>query len=101
MAKENSVIDWEAYGTLLKAARLANGYSRGKKLTDAVEEKTGMKISERTIYALEDASRAPSADIFSRCSRCCPSCAIRSTCVRPSARPTSRSCSSRCPKEER
>ena len=58
MAKENSVIDWEAYGTLLKAARLANGYSRGKKLTDAVEEKTGMKISERTIYALEDASRA-------------------------------------------
>ena len=35
MAKENSVIDWEAYGTLLKAARLANGYSRGKKLTDA------------------------------------------------------------------
>ena len=62
MAKENSVIDWEAYGTLLKAARLAN--SRGKKLTDAVEEKTGMKISERTIYALEDASRAPSADIF-------------------------------------
>ena len=57
MAKENSVIDWEAYGTLLKAARLANGYSRGKKLTDAVEEKTGMRISERTIYALEDASR--------------------------------------------
>ena len=56
MAKENSVIDWEAYGTLLKAARLANGYSRGKKLTDAVEEKTGMRISERTIYALEDAS---------------------------------------------
>jgi len=34
------------------------------KLVDAVEERTGMKISERTIYALEDASRAPSADIF-------------------------------------
>ena len=64
MAKENSVIDWEAYGTLLKAARLANGYSRGKKLTDAVEEKTGMRISERAIYTLEDASRAPSADVF-------------------------------------
>ena len=64
MAKENSGIDWEAYGVVLKAARLANGYSRGKKLVDAVEERTGMKISERTIYALEDASRAPSADIF-------------------------------------
>ena len=101
MAKENSVIDWEAYGTLLKAARLANGYSRGKKLTDAVEEKTGMKISERTIYALEDASRAPSADIFLALQQVLPELCDLSTCVRPSARPTSRSCSSRCPKEER
>lgn len=64
MAKENSVIDWEAYGVLLKAARLAHGYTRGKKLVDAVEERTGMRISERTVYALEDATRAPSADIF-------------------------------------
>ncbi|WP_165047966.1 MULTISPECIES: hypothetical protein [unclassified Adlercreutzia] len=64
MAKENSVIDWEAYGVLLKASRLANGYSRGLSLVKAVEEKTGMRISERTVYALEDASRAPSADIF-------------------------------------
>lgn len=62
--KENSVVDWEAYGVLLKAARLLNGYSRGLHLAHAVEEKTGMKVSERTIYALEDASRAPSADIF-------------------------------------
>lgn len=64
MTKENSVIDWDAYGVLLKTARLANGYTRGRKLVEAVEKKTGMKISERTIYALEDASRAPSADIF-------------------------------------
>ncbi|WP_302962442.1 helix-turn-helix domain-containing protein [uncultured Adlercreutzia sp.] len=64
MAKENSVIDWEAYGVLLKAARLANGYTRGRALAEAVAEQTGMAVSERTIYALEDASRAPSADIF-------------------------------------
>ena len=64
MPREDGVIDWEAYGVLLKAARLANGYTRGRALSDAVEEKTGMRISERTIYALEDASRAPSADIF-------------------------------------
>ena len=64
MAKENSVIDWEKYGVLLRAARLGNGYSRGLALCKDVEEKTGMRISERTIYALEDASRAPSADIF-------------------------------------
>ncbi len=62
--KENSVIDWGAYGILLKEARLSNGFTRGRSLCEAVEEATGMKISERTIYALEDASRAPSADIF-------------------------------------
>lgn len=64
MAKENSVIDWEAYGTLLKAARLANGYSRARSSPMRWRRRRGMKISERTIYALEDASRAPSADIF-------------------------------------
>lgn len=64
MAKENSVINWQAYGVLLKASRLSNGYSRGRALCEAVEQATGMRISERTIYAVEDASRAPSADIF-------------------------------------
>ena len=63
MPREDGVIDWEAYGVLLKAARLANGYTRGRALSDAVEEK-GMRISERAIYTLEDASRAPSADVF-------------------------------------
>ena len=64
MAKDNGVVDWEQYGILLKAARLTNGYSRGKALADAVEERTGMRISERAIYTLEDASRTPSADVF-------------------------------------
>jgi len=62
--KENSIIDWAAYGVLLKAARISNGYSRGGALAAAVEEQTGLRVSERTIYALESASRAPSADIF-------------------------------------
>lgn len=72
MAKENSVIDWEAYGTLLKAARLANGYSRGKKLTDAVEEKTGMR-SRSARFTRWKTPRAHLPPISSsRCSRCCP-----------------------------
>lgn len=62
--KENSVVDWTKYGVLLKASRLMNGFTRGKALCDAVEERTGMHVSERTIYALEEGSRAPSADIF-------------------------------------
>ncbi len=36
MPREDGVIDWEAYGVLLKAARLANGYTRGRALSDAV-----------------------------------------------------------------
>jgi len=64
MAKENSIIDWESFGVLLKASRLKNGYSRGMLLTSEVEKRTGLKISERTVYAIEEASRAPSADIF-------------------------------------
>lgn len=64
MAREDSVVDWRQYGVLLKAARLANGYTRGRALAEAVEEKTGMRISERSIYTLEDASRTPSADVF-------------------------------------
>lgn len=64
MVKENGVVDWQQYGVLLKAARLANGFTRGKALCDAVLQATGMRISERTVYTLEDASRAPSADIF-------------------------------------
>lgn len=62
--KENSIVDWRAFGVLLKAARLSAGFSRGQALCDAIKEKTGLDVSERTIYALEDASRSPSADIF-------------------------------------
>ena len=62
--KENGVIDWEAYGGLLKAARLMSGYSRGAALADEVEKRTGMHVSERMLYAIESATRAPSADIF-------------------------------------
>lgn len=64
MAREDGVIDWKTFGVLLKGARLANGYSRGGALAEAVEEKTGMRISERAVYTLEDASRSPSADVF-------------------------------------
>lgn len=64
MAREDGVIDWKAYGVLLKAARLANGFTRGSALAEAVEEKTGMRMSERAVYTLEDASRSPSADVF-------------------------------------
>ena len=62
--RENSIIDWVAFGVLLKASRLKNGYSRGLVLAAEIEQRTGMKVSERTIYAIEEASRAPSADIF-------------------------------------
>lgn len=64
MSKSNGVIDWSKWGTLLKAARIANGFMRGSALADEVRERTGMSISERMVYALESADRTPSADIF-------------------------------------
>ena len=62
--KEDGIIDWSAFGTLLKAARLNQGFSRGMALCDAVRNKTGMGVSERTIYALEEGNRTPSTDVF-------------------------------------
>lgn len=62
--KEDGIIDWEAFGVLLKAARLSRGFRRGAALCEAVKEKVGMRISERTIYALEEGSRTPSTDVF-------------------------------------
>ncbi|MCI8425309.1 MAG: helix-turn-helix transcriptional regulator [Adlercreutzia sp.] len=62
--KEDGFIDWGAFGTLLKASRVSQGYSRGQFLCDAIKEKTGMRVSERTIYALEEGTRTPSTDIF-------------------------------------
>ena len=64
MAKQNGIINWESYGALLRYARIINGYSRGSDLADVVQEKTGLKISERMIYALEVGERSPSADIY-------------------------------------
>lgn len=64
MSKSNGVIDWTKWGALLKAARMGNGFMRGSALANEVRERTGMTISERTIYALESAERTPSADIF-------------------------------------
>ena len=62
--KEDGIIDWAAFGVLLKAARLSRGYSRGRRLCEDVKARTGMSISERTIYALEEGNRTPSTDVF-------------------------------------
>lgn len=62
--KEDGIIDWSAFGALLKGARLNQGFSRGRALCEAVQKKTGMSISERTIYALEEGNRTPSTDVF-------------------------------------
>ena len=64
MMKEDGIIDWAAFGVLLKAARLNRGFSRGQRLCEEVKVKTGMSISERTIYALEEGTRTPSTDAF-------------------------------------
>lgn len=52
-ASEGNVIDLAAFGAQLAELRRMEGYSSPEKLSKAIESKTGMPISHRTIYRLE------------------------------------------------
>lgn len=62
MAKEGVLIDWKEWGLLLKLARIKNGYSSAAALVAELKEKTGISLSARSIYALEDGLHVPSAE---------------------------------------
>lgn len=62
MAKESGLIDWKEWGLLLKLARIKNGYSSAAALVKQLKEKTGISLSARSIYALEDGLHVPSAE---------------------------------------
>lgn len=62
MAKEGVLIDWKEWGLLLKLARIRNGYSSAAALVKDLKEKTGISLSARSIYALEEGQHVPSAE---------------------------------------
>lgn len=64
MAKENSVIDWEAYGTLLKAARAGQRVLAGQEAHRCGGGEDGHEDLGAHDLRAGGRSRAPSADIF-------------------------------------
>lgn len=64
MSAESPIIDWKVFCRLMKTARVAYGFARGSNLADAIKIKTGLLVSERTIYNVESGSQSASVDLF-------------------------------------
>ncbi len=64
MKNIDGMIDWVVFGKLMKTARKAYGYNRGRDLSEALEEKTGIKVSEKTLYSIESGEFPPKVDVY-------------------------------------
>lgn len=58
------MIDWAVFGDLMRTARKAYGYRRGAELSEAIEEATGVKVSEKTLYSVEGGEYPPKVDVY-------------------------------------
>lgn len=61
---KQSIIDYAELGKLIKVCREAYGYKRGQELAAAMLDKTGIKVSEKTIYNIESGTHPPKLDVF-------------------------------------
>jgi transcriptional regulator with XRE-family HTH domain len=60
----DGMIDWAVFGELMRTARKAHGFTRGQDLAQAIEEQTGVKVSEKTLYSIEAGEYPPKVDVF-------------------------------------
>lgn len=58
------IFDRETFGRLLRAARIIAGFDSVADAAAAITERTGVAVSERTIYALERGEQDPTAPQF-------------------------------------
>jgi hypothetical protein len=58
------MIDWVVFGELMRTARKAYDFSRAQDLADAIEKKTGVRVSEKTPYSVEAGEYPPKVDVF-------------------------------------
>lgn len=58
------LIDPIVYGRLVKAARIMAGYDRVTDAAAGVTRKTGVKMSDRTLYSIERGSHVPSIEQY-------------------------------------
>lgn len=56
---KNPLIDLVVFGRLVRAARIIAGFESVKAAADAVRERTGITISDRTLYAIERGEQEP------------------------------------------
>jgi transcriptional regulator with XRE-family HTH domain len=62
--RPGGLMDPVVYGRRLRAARILAGYDRVVDLVEALDRKTGVRVSERTAYAIERGEQLPSIDFF-------------------------------------
>lgn len=64
MKDVGGMIDWAVFGDLMRTARKAYGYRRGSELSEAIEEATGVRVSEKTLYSIEAGEYPPKVDVY-------------------------------------
>ena len=55
------LFDWRLWGALLRNGRRRLGYKKAVDFAKAVRDRTGLDISQETIYKIEQGKRVPSA----------------------------------------
>lgn len=58
------MIDGVVFGDLMRSARKAYGFERCGELAQAIEEKTGVRVSEKTLYSIEAGEFPPKVDVY-------------------------------------
>ena len=61
---DQPILDRDAFGRLLRAARIIAGYDRVEDAVAAIHETAAVDMSERTLYALERGEQEPTAAQF-------------------------------------
>lgn len=58
------IVNLDVFGRRLRAARIMAGYDRVTDLLPDVEQQTGLRISERTLYSLERGEHMPTLEQY-------------------------------------
>ena len=62
--KSQPLVDPRAYGRLVRAARILAGFDRVEDASRAIEERTGVTVSTRTLYAIERGEQTTTMEQF-------------------------------------
>lgn len=59
-----ALVNLEEYGRRLRAARILAGCERVRDLIELIEQETEVKMSERTLYAIEKGKQMPTVEQY-------------------------------------